>query len=131
MANLSAGRLLRQARNLPLRLQLWLGWLIVATMLVPLALLDHAFFAAFMLCQAANIVVGTTLALRHGLVRLLSLSHLLFWTPMLGKFAWYYDTLGGTVLVIAWIVIATVAVSLIFDVRDYRQWLAGRRDAVG
>ncbi|MGR3433989.1 MAG: hypothetical protein ACU0CO_03725, partial [Shimia sp.] len=90
------------------------------------------FFAAAMLCQAANVAFGTYLALRHGLVRLLSLAHLLFWTPMPVKFWWYYSSLDTPALLVAgWIMIGTVAVSLVLDVRDYRDWLRGARAPVG
>lgn len=128
---LSIARVVRQLLALPVSLKLWLTWLMISTLLVPLFLLDTTFFAAAMLCQAANLVFGGWLMLRHGLVRLLSLAHILFWTPMLAKFWWYYDSLTDPyALGFAWAMMATVAASLVLDVRDYRDWLRGNREPI-
>lgn len=132
MSDLSLSRVVQHLAALPLHLKLWLAWLMVSTLVIPLFLLDTAFFAAAMLCQAANLLFGGWLMLRHGLVRLLSLAHLLFWTPMLAKFWWYYDSLTHpTVLAFAWVMMATVATSLVLDARDYRDWRRGRTEPVG
>ena len=131
MTGFSAKRLWEQAKALPFHLKVWLGWLTVGTMLIPLALIGNDLFAALMVCQAANVAFGTTLALRYGLVRLLGLSHLIFWTPMLLKFGWFYDALDTPLLLLAgWVVIATVAVSLVLDARDMRDWLRGERGPI-
>lgn len=131
MPPLSPSRTVRQLAALPVHLQLWLAWLMLSTVVIPLFLLDTTFFAAAMLCQAANVLFGSWLMLRHGLVRLLSLAHLLFWTPMLAKFWWYYDSLDDpVVLAVGWVMIATVAASLVLDARDYRDWLRGRREPI-
>ena len=128
----SLSRMGRQIGALPMRLQLWLAWLVVATLVIPLLFLPNAFFEAFLVCQLCNVVFGTVLGLRYGLVKLLSLSHLLFWTPMLAKFVWYYPSLESVLVrSVAWVVIATVAVSLVLDARDYLAWRAGDRTPVG
>ncbi|WP_298838430.1 hypothetical protein [uncultured Roseobacter sp.] len=115
-----------------MRLKLWLAWLLVTTLFVLLFLLDTAFFASAMICQAANLLFGSWLMLRRGLVRLLGLSHILFWTPMFAKFWWHYDSLvDQQVLVFGWLMMATVAVSLVLDIRDYRDWQLGNRNPVG
>lgn len=65
---------------------------------------------------------------RHGLVKLVSLSHLAFWTPMLAKFAWHYHSLDSAPLLLAaWVAVASVVASLVLDARDYRAWRAGDR----
>ena len=123
-------RIARQLGELPFRLKLWLAWLTFATLAIPLAFLSHPFFVALMVCQAANIVCGGWLMLRYGLVKLLSLAHILFWTPMLGKFVFYYSTLSGFELFVAYSVIATIFVSLILDFRDFLDWRRGHRDPI-
>lgn len=130
--NWSFTRPFTQIAALPRRLQLWLAWLMVSTLFVPLTLLDNAFFAAMMICQVANLVFGGALMKRHGMVRLLALSHLLFWTPMLAKFACFYESLDDPLLLAcAWIVVATIAMSLVLDARDFRDWMRGERQPVG
>jgi len=104
--------------------------LILSTLVVPLIFVSHEFFAAFMVCQAANLVFGSWLMLRFGLVKLLSLAHILFWTPMIGKFIWFYETLNGFDLFVAYGVILTVFISLIIDFKDYRSWCRGDREPI-
>ena len=132
MTGYSLKRPLAQMAALPNHLKLWLAWLLLSTLFVPLFHLDTTFFASAMVCQAANLAFRTLLMLRYGLVRLLGLSHIIFWTPMFVKFWWHYDTLVDTrVLTYAWIMMLTVAISLILDVRDYRDWRVGNRGVVG
>lgn len=123
-------RVARQLAELPFRLQLWLAWLTFATLAIPLAFLSHPFFVVLMVCQGANIVFGGWLMLRYGLVKLLSLAHILFWTPMLGKFVFFHGTLSGFELFVAYSVITTVCISLILDFRDYLDWRRGDRDPI-
>jgi hypothetical protein len=130
MEKLNFNRVLAQLAALPFRLKLWLAWLMFATLAVPLALLSQPFFLALMVCQAANIVFGGWLMLRYGLVKLLSLAHILFWTPMIGKFVFYYDTLAGFELFVAYSVILTVFVSLVVDFRDFLDWRRGDREPI-
>lgn len=123
-------RVARQLAELPFGLQLWLAWLTFATLAIPLAFLSHPFFVALMVCQGANIVFGGRLMLRYGLVKLLSLAHILFWTPMLGKFVFFHGTLSGFELFVAYSGITTVCISLILDFRDYLDWRRGDRDPI-
>lgn len=123
-------RVARQLAELPFGLQLWLAWLTFATLAIPLAFLSHPFFVVLMVCQGANIVFGGWLMLRYGLVKLLSLAHILFWTPMLGKFVFFHGTLSGFELFVAYSVITTVCISLILDFRDYLDWRRGDRDPI-
>lgn len=128
MQKLSISRVMMQIRFLPTRLQLWLVWLAVSTLMIPIILGSNPFFHALLVCQVGNLIFGTYLMLRHGLVKLLSLSHIIFWTPMLGKFGWYYQTLDtGWLLALGWLTIGSVALSLILDFRDYRDWRRGDR----
>lgn len=125
MAQLSVIRAFSQLNALSFRLKLWLAWMTLTTLVVPLVFLSEPFFAALMVCQAGNLVFGGWLMLRYGLVKLLSLAHVLFWTPMIGKFIWYYETLAGFNLYLAIAVITTVVASLVLDFRDYFAWRRG------
>ena len=131
-ANWSLVRAWRQMLRLPLHLHLWLGWLTVSTLLVPLFLLGNGFFAAMMVCQALNLAFGTVLLLRFGLVRLLGLSHLLFWTPILFKFRWNYEALKDpALLAFCRAMILTICISLALDAQDLRDWFRGNTAPVG
>jgi hypothetical protein len=131
-ATWSLRRPFHQMASLPLRLKLWLGWLMISTLFVPLLFLQNPFFGAMMICQLLNLVFGTILMLRFGLVRLLGLSHLVFWTPILAKFNHYYDALlDPTMLALAWITVLTIGVSLLLDARDVVDWVGGKTDPVG
>ncbi len=120
-------RLLKQLAALSPGLKIWLVWMVVATMAVPAVNIEHPFFAAVLLCQIGHILFGGWLMLRFGLVKLLSVSHLIFWIPMVAKLVYYHDTLGGADLALAYVVIATVVASLILDMRDFADWLRGDR----
>lgn len=121
-------RLIRQLRKLPVRLKIWAMWLGLSTVALPLVFVANDFFRAALICQMLNLIFGGYLAIRFGLVKLLSLSHLLFWTPMLAKYARYYQSLDTLSLwLLALMFILTVSISLVLDARDFWQWCRGDR----
>ncbi|WP_349367784.1 hypothetical protein [Salinarimonas sp.] len=122
----------KQIRSLPLYLQAWLIWLTVTTLIIPLVYIESPFFQSMMICQIGNILFGGWLMLRYGLVKLLSLAHIVFWTPILAKFLYHFEGLQpGPIFLAATVTSASVLVSLILDARDYRAWLHGDRRSVG
>ena len=126
MSNLSIKRVTIQIGALPIRLKLWLAWLVIITFIIPIFYLSNDFFRTQFILQICNALFGGYLMLRFGLVKLLSLSHLIFWTPMLVIFALYYESLTtNSLLILGWICAITVLVSLLLDVRDYFGWLSG------
>lgn len=132
MHNFSFSRAINQIKALPPRLKFWLLWLIVTTLVIPLLMRSNSFFSSMLICQAGNLVFGTPLMLRFGLVKLLGLSHLIFWTPILALFVWHYSSLNSDVLVsCGWIAVVSVVASLILDFRDFRDWLRDDRTPVG
>ncbi len=51
---------------------------------------------------------------------------------MLVKFWWFYDSLTSPLAVsVAWTMMITVVISLVFDFRDYIAWRRGARDPIG
>lgn len=73
--------MLNQILALPPHLLGWLLWLTAITLFAPLFFMRHRETRVMLGWQLANIIFGTALFSMFGLVRLLSLSHLLFWTP--------------------------------------------------
>ncbi|MBW4557608.1 MAG: hypothetical protein KME59_17055 [Trichormus sp. ATA11-4-KO1] len=119
---------MRQLARLPRHLQAWLWWLILCSGVATLFFLSHPFGLAVSICQMGNIIFGGWLALRFGLVKLLGLAHLIWWTPIPFLFVFYYQSLDSSLLMAwAWEVTGTVLISLVLDARDFFQWCRGER----
>ncbi len=130
MGRYAPGDLLEQVSGLPGHLQWWLLWLVVITLLMPLVMSRNSLPRMVLLFQAANLVFGSLLASNYGLVRLLGLSHLLFWTPPLVLALREFGSakIGGVYALWLKCFIATVSVSLVVDFVDVVRYLAGERD---
>ena len=122
--------------TLPTTVRYWIMWMNV-TMLAALVIFalnrpTRMTALVLLLTNVAMIAFMTWLYNRVGLVRLLGLPHLIFWTPLV---VWFVLQLrrGGlprqpmTAMVILTI---TLSISLIFDAVDVARWLLGERSSM-
>lgn len=132
MFQFTISEMLDQALAMPIHVQLWLAWLLLVTVVTPLFLLSHRQARVLLYWQVGNALFGLTLWSAVGLVRLLSLSHLLFWIPAVvyllrhrlqEKRTWF-----GTWVDIA---IASMSVSLVIDVVELARYALGERGLIG
>mmetsp|Transcript_12720 Transcript_12720/g.10876 ORF Transcript_12720/g.10876 Transcript_12720/m.10876 type:complete len:138 (+) Transcript_12720:155-568(+) len=106
-------------------------WMGLATFVIPLVFITNKLFWSILICQAGNTIGSFWTLHKYGLVKLMSLFHLIFWTPMLVKFGIFYEHLDATTeYVFGWIMISTVSISLVLDVKDYIEWCKGERDPI-
>jgi hypothetical protein len=120
-----------QVDRLPLAFRLWFQWLFLIIVLAPLLFLRHRQGRVAALFSMAFILVQFPLAFAVGVTHLLSLPHLLIWGPLFGYLARDLrqrrikprSPLG------AWSIaaLATLVVTLVFDLRNFAWWLAGQR----
>ena len=115
----------------PLWLQIWVLWLVVVNS-ASLAFLGHKAGRIVLGAWLVNIVLMTGLAELNGYNRLLGLSHVLAWTPLL-VYLWrrhlLQGELAGASLFDRWarVLFATNLASLVVDCVDVVRYLAGER----
>ena len=115
------------------------GWLVawVFTMMVvntaALLFLQRVEARWILAAWIGNIVFMSALFEMVGYVRLLGLSHVIFWTPLLiylfaRRNSWDLSNLSGKYIALVFAVNAT---SLVIDYIDVARWVAGERAPLG
>lgn len=125
-----------QALLLPQWVQYWINFIVVVPILVFLILLFGKMTrkdALIVLLLTVPAFAGTIiLHAQFGMVRLLGLGHVVFWTPL----AWYLfkrlrkNPPPPVFRIAMTILLVTIVVALIFDYADVVRWLLGERDSV-
>ncbi len=119
--------LFNQLQSAPPYVIYWLYWLgaVVASSLLLIAIREVRISLLF---QIGNTIVGGILLSTFGVVRLLGLAHVLFWTPMLW-YLWSHRARFDRPLLRVWflIFIATCGASLLIDFVDVLRYLLGDR----
>jgi len=111
----------------PLWLQLWVGWLVVANLSAVIFLVKSVEARWVLGLFIVNALFMEWLYTQVGYVRLLGLSHVIFWTPLLiylwkrRKFT-YLSTWTGKYL---YLVFITDGISLVIDYIDVARYLLG------
>jgi hypothetical protein len=126
----------------PLWLRIWITWLAIANFASVLFLvrfeggrlrLGRPEPLVVLLAMLGNVFFMSWLFEQVGYVRLLGLSHVIFWTPLL-FFLWRQRTQvpsGTATGAYLWTVGATDAVSLVVDYVDVARFLLGDRGPLG
>lgn len=132
MFTYSFADLLGQVRSQPPLLQFWLATLIFVTVIWPAFLIRHRAVRIFWRWQWANLIIGGALMQAYGLSRIVSLSHLLFWTPALIyliRVQWQVHAPASRLWMMTAIVV--MGISLVFDTRDFLAYLNGATGLIG
>lgn len=110
----------------PLYLQIWIFWLIVINTAC-LFFLRHAEARWVLAAWLGNIVLMTVLFEMNGYNRLLGLSHIVFWTPLLIHLHRRRERLEGERLFDGWVrtLLVTNGLSLVIDYVDAVRYLFG------
>jgi hypothetical protein len=131
MFEYSYAELSAQVDSLPLAFRLWFQWLFLVIVLAPFLLLRHRQGRITALLSVIFILVQFPLAFAVGITHLLSLPHLLIWGPLFGYLAWElrHRRIRPRSILGVWsiIALATLVVTLVFDLRNFGWWLAGQR----
>ena len=119
----------------PLWVQLWLDWLLFAGIALPLSLF---IWKKTRLAAAASLVTSVVVGFgviwvysQMGFVKLLGLSHIIFWTPL----AIYFFLILRSGNLPPWprwimtVVLVTLVISLAFDYTDFVRYSLGNRTA--
>lgn len=110
----------------PLWLKAWVGWMMIMNSACLIFLKNRE--ARWVLAAwIANIIFMTILAEQIGYVRLLGLSHVIFWTPLMVYLLLRRSTFDLSALYGRWlaILIATNCISLIIDYVDVARYFFG------
>lgn len=115
--------------SMPVGWRLWIYWLMAVNMASILFILRREGLIT-LLVWIANVVTMTLMAEYFGFVRLLGLSHLVWWIPLLIYLARRLRDIPLRTWLGRWIVVLmlTNSVSLVFDSIDVAGYLAGDRD---
>lgn len=121
-----------QAAAVPLPIQVWVAWMVAILYVVPLAFFGERVVRSYYVWQLLNAVTNIGMALTFGVVRLMSLPHLLFWIPASIVLFRRRDEARGSAMK-AWMILAlvTMAISLAFDAVDVVRYAAGERNPIG
>ena len=120
--------------GLPIHFNLSLYWLLFIIVLAPIVFIRRRQGRIVLVFSIVFLAVQLPLTQAVGLTNLLSLPHLLIWTPLVIYLlrelqARRIEPLSPFG---AWSLIAsgTATISLVFDVRDFSRWIAGDREVV-
>ena len=120
-----------QLDTLPVLFRLWFAWLGLVILILPLFFLKHRQGRVAALCAAAFIPLLLVALHLTGISFFISFLHLALWLPLLVYLARELRTkrIKPTSPIGMWacLALATLVVSLVFDVRDAARWLAGER----
>lgn len=115
----------------PTWVQIWLIWMLLSVFIAPLALFiwreTRLTALIIVLTHTLNGFTVVYLFNTLGYVKLLGLPHLIFWGPLV----WYLirfvrrETLPHWATRILWVLIATLAISLAFDLTDTIRYMLG------
>ncbi len=125
----SAAQVYTQFTLLPPHLLLWLLWMGSVVFIVPLFLLRHRPARIVTLTQIGTITLGMVLSLQFGVSRILGVSHLIFWTPLVIYLlnVICHNTSPHHVTRWAWLFVGTASISLVIDAVDLVRFLLGDR----
>jgi hypothetical protein len=118
------GHILQQ----PLWIRVWVGWMVVVNTAC-LAFLRHSVGRWVLVAWVGNMVTMQALFAANGYNRLLGLSHVLWWTPLLTYLLGQRRRLASGSAVSRWVaaLAATIALSLVLDYLDVARYLLGDR----
>lgn len=117
-----------QALGLPPYVLVWLAWLVAVTIIAPAFFVRHREARVVLYWQAANAVFGVVLWSLVGLVRLLSLSHVLFWTPaVIYLFRNRPARRQGPFATWVHLALVSMGISLVLDVVELIRYASGAR----
>ena len=127
-------QLMMDAGNyLPEHLQPWLLWMQLSLFAAPLFFIKYVAPRYLILAQVINTLVAYAVFVGEGhqVTKLFGIGHFVWLWPL-----WLFvrdvrNRYGSTVYrTYAWIVILTISVSLVFDIRDTSLWIMGDRDSI-
>lgn len=123
-----------QIAALPMLLQYWLNWMMVVIILMPLLFFrrpqGRVAIGTSVLLLAAAIPLGRI----FGISNFFALLHLLIWTPLVMYFCYQLREkmipIKSFFGIWSLVMVATVIISLVFDIRDFSRWLMGERGVI-
>lgn len=123
-----------QTAALSMPMQIWLNWMIVVIVLMPLIFIRRPQGRIAILCSILLIACAMPVSRIVGISNFLSLIHLLIWTPLVLYFCYQlrqqHIPIKSFFGIWSLTMISTAIVSLVFDVRDFARWLMGDRGIV-
>ncbi len=117
-------------RRLPVWVQFWIALILVPVNIAPLAFWtapNGPVIASLAIAGLApNLVI---LLVARGFTKLMALSHLIFWSPLVALLAYGLATgaITGPFAGLAAVLLIVDVISIGFDLVDFRAWLQGDR----
>jgi len=117
----------------PVWLIIWMGIIgLVMLLAIPFAIKDWR-ARWTIIAMIGNVIVMSNLFARFGYTRILGLSHIIFWTPLLAYLWKTRNANPDRKWTGLWVKLAMgiILISLLFDYADLIRWLMGDRAIVG
>jgi len=114
----------------PQYLQIWLNWLVAINLASVLFIFHKPQARWVLLAMIGNVAFMMFLFSQVGFVRLLGLSHIIFWTPLLIYLAMRKGTLNVTSISGIYFIVVFVSnlASLVLDYYDVYRYIMGERE---
>lgn len=132
MGSESVSLMLEAGSYLPPHVQPWVSWMQVCLFLAPLAFLRHTGPRALLLSQPLNALIAYLVFVYEGqqVTHLFGLGHLAWIAPALLLARDFPRVRSRPYRAFIVLAVATIAVSLVFDVRGFALWARGDRSSV-
>lgn len=126
----------QDAAMLPQWVQWWINFIVLVPAVSVVILMFNgktrkAAIVIFLLIGAGMLSV-LVLYMQFGMVRLLGLGHVIFWTPA-AVYIWHRlrsDPPAALYRAVLWVLLATLFAALVFDYWDVARWLFGEREPI-
>jgi len=110
----------------------WLTWMQVVLIALPLLFIYYRAARMMILAQVINFAIATIVFMAEGnqVTRLFGLGHIAWVYPMILFYRDIHSELWTPYRVYAALAAATIAISLVMDVRDTALWIGGDRGTI-
>lgn len=123
-----------QVAALSMPMQLWLNWMMLVVIIMPIFFFRRPQGRIAILCSILLIATAIPTTRIVGMSNFLSLLHLIIWTPLLIYFSHQLRhqriPIKSVFGIWSLTMITTLIISLVFDIRDFGRWLMGERGVV-
>ena len=115
-------------RRMPLWVQVWMFVILVPVNILPIIEIFQPGGTLIALLSIGGLLPNLFLLLRdRGFSKLMSLSHLILWTPLCVMLILRSAQAPDSMTLILWLVLVVDVVSLCFDIPDFIRWMRGER----
>lgn len=120
-----------QMAALPMMIQIWLNWMLVVIIFMPLIFFRRKQGRIAIVTSLLLITAAVPISLMYGMTNLVAAVHLVLWVPLVLYFCQQLRVkaipMKSFFGIWSVVMVASCIISLAFDVRDFSYWIMGDR----